>query len=945
MGRQQDVLDRLAPYLDVIRSDGFSISDRNLSSAAIVVSEIMMRSSVGSWSRDEFCYHMRANHSVQVLKRAGLGMLIGPTAATKGHIQLSFPSCCLDNLDRLASHLEMIEQFEQEDEVDSYGDHHETTTDYATSFSPSSEPSEYSDEQADHGATWDTGGDAASGSPSEASVSPEEDSDEYHHETTQVTGDDRAAAPFGSPPEASEDCDEQASHGATWATWDTGADAVSGSFAGASTSLEDSDDVYYNRVNGIDSRAYDAVSGSPSTKAAGGPAATANNAFPTADAPAHGRALFEPSYAAAAPARGSLKETLARGYKLITLADLQDEQNVMQTKNYFFHNRHAACAVVGRLAGPRRQLQALALASPGDDTVVFVLDVVSLQEEFYSARRPTPDLDKAFAGLVDKFLSALMRGGTGVGLNGAGAPPTLNWVTHSCSALANAFYDLTKDTAPPASLLDVQLVAEHLGLDHPRHTPFDACVDLMAKGIVLPGGLRAKDKKGNKGRHAHAASPGPAGGDVPPWAPLPHSKKQQLAQEAKALAQCAGQEAFQRALDAGTSVSKYSMSLPQLQRASAARWTDGALRGGAQRACFDIRSYQLRSPELLVAANEGAHVAHTGNLEVNLDGIEALLELLPTAVRGTIDADRTEIEKDIVDIVMDVGRQPYVKRRATPYHFLSEAKVTREDIADLHEHLKDRIGPDSRAGLPQSLHRISFMYDHSGEPYGATLRVGRSLRHVGDILLDLLWNTRRPQRSVLLLGKPGSGKTSMLRDLTRRLAEKRTVVIVDTSNEIAGDDMVPHADVGMARRMMVPSVDEQHSVMVEAVQNHTPDAMVVDEIGRRQEVTAAKTVVNRSVSLLASAHGDLRSVMRNPDLRGLCGELSTVIRTGGHTVTERASQPIFDTVVELSEKHDELIVITDVPAAVDAILRGERYLAEKRLRLHSGNFSVDPCWR
>lgn len=207
------------------------------------------------------------------------------------------------------------------------------------------------------------------------------------------------------------------------------------------------------------------------------------------------------------------------------------------------------------------------------------------------------------------------------------------------------------------------------------------------------------------------------------------------------------------------------------------------------------------------------------------------------------------------------------------FHDDKSLLVSQSDV----DHVVDHLGPlgtDNRASLPQQLHRFSVMKDRNGDNAGVTIRIGRYIEGFSDLLLDVLKGTNA---SILILGEPSSGKTTIIRDIARRLAEESNVVIVDTSNEIGGAGSIPHPCIGLARRMMVPKLDRQGDIMVECVQNHTPHIMVIDEIGRKKEAEAARTVKQRGVRMVASAHGDLRNLVENQELYKLVGGVEQVI--------------------------------------------------------------------
>jgi stage III sporulation protein SpoIIIAA len=277
---------------------------------------------------------------------------------------------------------------------------------------------------------------------------------------------------------------------------------------------------------------------------------------------------------------------------------------------------------------------------------------------------------------------------------------------------------------------------------------------------------------------------------------------------------------------------------------------------------------------------------------------------------------------------------------------LRDEVVTREELAHVETQL-GQFGTDNRAGLPATLHRISAMRNRRGDVVGLTMRVGRAVSGIVDILRDLIENGE----SILLMGRPGLGKTTMLREIARVLASdlNKRVVIVDTSNEIAGDGDVPHPAIGRARRMQVARVDQQHDVMIEAVENHMPEVVVIDEIGRIEETLAARTIAERGVQLVATVHGNtLDNLLANPTMSDLVGGISSVTlsdeearrRGTQKTVLERKAPPTFDVVVEMIERH-QIAVRRPVADVVDALLRGWSAPPELRWRDENGEIHIE----
>ncbi len=315
------------------------------------------------------------------------------------------------------------------------------------------------------------------------------------------------------------------------------------------------------------------------------------------------------------------------------------------------------------------------------------------------------------------------------------------------------------------------------------------------------------------------------------------------------------------------------------------------------------------------------------------DDLHALMAVLPLPV---VDAVRKANDSDnLLEVILDLGRLP-TARFFDREVVLRQVEVSHEEI----DFVVERIGEfdaDNRAGLERSLHRISAIRNRRGYIVGLTCRVGRAVYGTTDIIKDLI----ESGKSLLILGRPGVGKTTMLREAARILAETKRVVIVDTSNEIGGDGDVPHPAVGRARRMQVATPSLQHEVMIEAVENHNPEAIVIDEIGRELEAAAARTIAERGVQLIGTAHGNsLENLLLNPTLSDLVGGIESVTlsdeearrRGTQKTVLERRSPPTFDVLIEIQTR-DRVAVHIDVAAAVDSLLRGYPLPAEIRSRI------------
>ncbi|MGA2820915.1 MAG: R3H domain-containing nucleic acid-binding protein [Anaerolineales bacterium] len=314
------------------------------------------------------------------------------------------------------------------------------------------------------------------------------------------------------------------------------------------------------------------------------------------------------------------------------------------------------------------------------------------------------------------------------------------------------------------------------------------------------------------------------------------------------------------------------------------------------------------------------------------DDLHVMLGVLPAPIGEAL--ARVNRWDELLEVILDLGRVPtarYLDREV----ILDEHEVSR----DLIDYVVGRIGEfdaDNRAGLERTLHRISAIRNRRGHIVGLTCRVGRAVYGTIDIIQDLI----ESGKSVLLLGRPGIGKTTMLREAARILAEKKRVVIVDTSNEIGGDGDVPHPAVGRARRMQVTKPSLQHEVMIEAVENHNPEVIIIDEIGREQEAEAARTIAERGVQLIGTAHGNtLDNILLNPTLADLVGGIESVTlsdeearrRGTQKTVLERRAPPTFDLLVEIQDR-ERLAIHLDVAVSVDAMLRGRPRPPQLRYR-------------
>jgi len=323
------------------------------------------------------------------------------------------------------------------------------------------------------------------------------------------------------------------------------------------------------------------------------------------------------------------------------------------------------------------------------------------------------------------------------------------------------------------------------------------------------------------------------------------------------------------------------------------------------------------------------------------DNLADLLNALPPRL---IERLRQHDNRELVELVLDLGRKPEARYDWGEVE-LDAADVTREDLEHIVEHIGN-FGEDNRAGIERTLHRISAIRNRAGIVVGLTCRIGRAVFGTIAIIQDLV----ESGESILILGRPGVGKTTILRETARVLADslRKRVVIVDTSNEIAGDGDIPHPAIGRARRMQVPRPSEQHAVMIEAVENHMPQVIVIDEIGTELESQAARTIAERGVQLIGTAHGNtLENLMLNPTLSDLIGGIQSVTlsdeearrRGTQKSVLERKAPPTFTMLVEIQAR-DRVAIHRDIGEAVDAILRASPLGKEVRQRRDDGEMET-----
>jgi stage III sporulation protein SpoIIIAA len=325
------------------------------------------------------------------------------------------------------------------------------------------------------------------------------------------------------------------------------------------------------------------------------------------------------------------------------------------------------------------------------------------------------------------------------------------------------------------------------------------------------------------------------------------------------------------------------------------------------------------------------------------DDLNLLLAVLPPNIKTAFEGQSNL--SDMIEVVLDLGKTPEIRFSGGKVIYAEKISVTDDDI----KFVTGKVGEftsDNRAGIERTLHRISAIRNRHGKIIGLTLRIGRAIFGTIDIIRDMI----ESGKNILFMGPPGIGKTTKLRESARVLSDEfqKRVIVVDTSNEIGGDGDIPHPGIGRARRMQVSSPDKQHAVMIEAVENHMPEVIIVDEIGTEAEAAAARTIAERGVQLIGTAHGIiLENILKNPTLSDLVGGIQTVIlgdeearrRHTQKAVLERKAPPTFDIAIEIREK-DKFAIYKNVASAIDKLLRGAEPEPEIRVRTSDGKIEI-----
>jgi len=314
------------------------------------------------------------------------------------------------------------------------------------------------------------------------------------------------------------------------------------------------------------------------------------------------------------------------------------------------------------------------------------------------------------------------------------------------------------------------------------------------------------------------------------------------------------------------------------------------------------------------------------------EDLEKLLGNLPFFIKKHVNSHASKDK--IIEIIIDLGRRPEARFTTGP-EYLSQKIISWQDIEYITKRIS-KFSNDNRAGIERTLHRISCIRNRQFLITGLTCRIGRAVFGTISLARDLL----ESGQSILILGKPGVGKTTIIREIARVLSDEmeKRVIIVDTSNEIAGDSDIPHLGIGRARRMQVAQTNLQHQVMIEAVENHMPQVIIIDEIGTELEALAARTIAEKGVQLVGTTHGNcLENLIKNPPLTDLIGGIQYVTlsddeakrRKTQKSILERKSYPAFQIAIEIHDQKSWTIH-ENVTDSIDLLLRGNFAITQTR---------------
>ena len=322
------------------------------------------------------------------------------------------------------------------------------------------------------------------------------------------------------------------------------------------------------------------------------------------------------------------------------------------------------------------------------------------------------------------------------------------------------------------------------------------------------------------------------------------------------------------------------------------------------------------------------------------DDLEKLLNNLPFFIYQNLYISSNK--EKLIEIVLDLGRRPEARFTTGP-EYLSSKIISWQDIDYITKRISKFSG-ENRAGIERTLHRISCIRNRQFVINGLTCRVGRAIFGTISIIRDLL----ECGKSILILGKPGVGKTTIIREIARVLSDEmeKRVIVIDTSNEIAGDSDIPHSGIGRSRRMQVPKTELQYKIMLEAVENHMPQVIVIDEIGTKLEALATRTIAEKGVQLVGTTHGNcLENLIKNPSLSDLIGGIQYVAisdeeakrRGTQKSILERKSYSAFQLAIEVNNS-DSWTIHESVENSVDLILRKNFNISQIRKKKKTKNY-------